>query len=264
MKTLLCILSAIFFPAIAFCQYEQSLAMAETMANTFNLHGDKATGTCFIITKQGKQYFITAAHLFEPSHKSGDSVAVQMVVQNRLQLLGAHVYFHPDRQVDIAVVQLPQRVSQNVELSKELAMYKDTLQKVFQGNGISMDSLFASIGTDVFFFGFPLGNLGTEALGMKFPLVKKAMISGWVKRNGLELLLLDGHNNLGFSGGPIAAYDVATKKMVVVGVVSGYIPEPIDIQGKKEMVSVSGNSGIIVCYKRSYIEEVFAGNQALH
>ncbi|RFM27776.1 S1 family peptidase [Deminuibacter soli] len=258
MKTLLRMLFLLVLPVFTFCQNEQRLAIAEAMSNTFNLYGDEATGTCFIVAKGGKQYFITAAHLFASSHTSGDQVAIQLVVQKQLKAFDAHVYFHADRKVDVAIVTLPGTVSQHVELPEELVKYEDTLQKVFQGHGMLMDSTMITIGEDVLFFGFPLGNLGTEALGIKFPLVKKAMISGWVKHNGLELLLLDGHNNAGFSGGPIATYDSSTKKMSVAGVVSGYIPEPMDVQRKNETLSVNGNSGIIVCYGKRYIEEIFA------
>lgn len=103
--------------------------------------------------------------------------------------------------------------------------------------------------------------MGTEALGIKFPLVKKTIVSGWVKHKGLDVLLLDGHNNVGFSGGPVVAYDTSSKKMCIVGVKSGHVPEPVDMQYKEDKISVNENSGIIVCYGRRYIEEIFTRNQ---
>lgn len=135
------------------------------------------------------------------------------------------------------------------------------MQKLLQVNGISTDGIFTLPAMEVFFFGFPLGNLGQEIFGMKLPLVKKAIISGWISHNGIDLLLLDGHNNLGFSGGPVVAYDTATKKICVIGVISGYIPEPIDVKQKKETFSVNANSGIIICCDRRYIEEIFTANK---
>lgn len=103
MKILVWILPLFVLPLIAFPQKERSEATVEAMANTFNLYGDKLTGTCFMVTKNGEQYFVTAAHLFEPSHKSGDVVPIQMVIQNQLQSFNATVYFHANRKVDIAV-----------------------------------------------------------------------------------------------------------------------------------------------------------------
>ena len=151
------------------------------MSNIVDIYGDKASGTCFLVTKNYKQYLVTAAHLFNSSHKSGDEVPIQLLIQNQLHSFNAKVYFHENRKVDIAIIKLSENVLQNLEIPDELVKYKDTLEKVFTGAGISMDSLPINISMEVFFFGFPLGNLGTEAFGIRFPLVKKAIISGWVK-----------------------------------------------------------------------------------
>lgn len=248
-------------PGLVFGQYDKAVPIAQAMSNTYNIYGDKFTGTCFMVTKNGEQYFVTAAHLFESSHRSGDEVSIQLVVQKELQPYRARIYYHPDRKVDIAVLKLAETISQAAVLPDEWTKYKDTIQKIFQGGGFSTDSLFVSIGTETYFLGFPLGNLGTEAFGIKYPLLKKAIISGWVKYNGIDVLLLDGHNNLGFSGGPVVAYDEASKQMRIVGVISGYLPEPVNIKQKNSTVSVEENSGIIVCYDRRYMEEIFKTNK---
>ncbi|MDQ4140788.1 MAG: serine protease [Bacteroidota bacterium] len=260
MKALICFLFLFVFPATSFSQDEQSRAIGETMANTFNLHGEQLTGSCFLITKEGKQYFVTAAHLFKPSHKSGDLVSIQMLIQNQLQSFKAKVYFHADRNVDIALIKLSEKISQNIQLPEEFIKYNELFQNVFQGNGISLDSTLITFGMEVFFYGFPLGNLGTQALGIRFPLVKKATVSGWVKHKGLDKILLDGYNNLGFSGGPVVSYNTSSKKMCLVGVVSAYIPEPVSVQYKGDKLSVNENSGIIVCYGKRYIEEIFTNH----
>jgi hypothetical protein len=261
MKVLLWLLIVFVFPATSFSQHEQSLATVETMASTFNLYGDKATGTCFMVIKGEKQYFVTAAHLFASSRKSGDAVPIKMLIHNQLQAFDAKVYFHPNRDVDIALIKLSGDIIQNLELSEEFTQPNKPLVKAFKSTGISLDSLFLIPGMEVLFYGFPLGNLGTEALGIKFPLVKKAIVSGWVRHKALDKLVLDGHNNLGFSGGPVVAYDTSRKKMFIVGVISGYIPEPVYVQYKKNTLSIQENSGIIICYGRHYIEEIFTMNK---
>lgn len=261
MKTLIYILSLFIFPTISFSQNEGMKAAAEAMINTFNIQGDKLTGTCFMVAKDGKQYFVTAAHLFESSHRSGDQVSLQMLIQNQWESFNAKVYFHHDRDVDIALIALSEKISQNIQLPEEYLKYNKPPEKVSIDNGISLDTTFVMIGMEVFFYGFPLGNLGTEVLGIKFPLVKKAIVSGWVKHNKADVLVLDGHNNLGFSGGPVVAYDTSRKKMCVVGVISGYVPEPVNLQYKRDNLSVNENSGIIVCYERHYIEEIFKRNE---
>ena len=261
MKSLAILLSWVLSPVILFAQYDKAFPTMQAMSKTFNLYGDKLTGTCFMVTKNENQYFVTAAHLFESSHRSGDEVAIQMVVQNVLQSYQAKIYFHSDRKVDLAVLKLSEQITQDPAIPDELMKYKDTIQKIFQGNGISTDTLWAPIGMEVYFLGFPLGNLGTEALGMKVPLLKQAIISGWVNHNGIDLLLLDGHNNMGFSGGPVIAYDQASKQMRMIAVISGYLPEPVNVRQKNDMVSVEENSGIIVCYDGRYVADIFKQNK---
>ena len=260
MKSLTILLAWVLSPVILFAQYDKAIPTAQAMSKTFNLYGDKLTGTCFMVTKNENQYFVTAAHLFESSHRSGDEVAIQMVVQNVLQPYHARIYFHSDRKVDVAVLKLSEQITQYAEIPDEL-MYKDTIQKIFQGNGISTDSLWVAIGMEVYFLGFPLGNLGTEVFGMKVPLLKQAIISGWVNHNGIDLLLLDGHNNLGFSGGPVIAFDQDSKQMRMIAVISGYLPEPVNFRQKNDLVSVEENSGIIVCYYGRYVADIFKQNK---
>ena len=66
-----------------------------------------------------------------------------------------------------------------------------------------------------------------------------------------ELILLDGINNHGFSGGPVVAPDVfnADHALKLVGVISGYKyeNEPVTVNGQTAPnVSGSANSGIIL------------------
>ena len=246
---------------LGYAQMDKVLPLAQAMSNTYNIYGDKAIGTCFLMTRNGEQYFVTAAHLFESSHRNGEEVPVQLVVQKELQSYHAKIYYHPDRKVDIAVLKFSETISQNASIPDEMAQYRDTIQKVFKGHGFSTDSIWVTVGSETYFLGFPLGNLGTEIFGIKFPLLKKAIISGFVKHNGVDILLLDGHNNLGFSGGPVIAYDATSKQMQVVGVISGYLPEPIDVRQKNSTFSVEENSGIIVCYDMRYILEIFRKNE---
>jgi hypothetical protein len=260
MKIILTLFCLYVCPGLVFGQYDKALPIVQAMSNTYNIYGDKLTGTCFMVTKNKEQYFVTAAHLFESSHKSGEEVSLQLVVQNEPQTYQARIYYHPDRKVDVAVLKLSETISQNAAIPDELMKYKDTIQKVFKGNGFSTDSMIVSIGMETYFLGFPLGNLGTEIFGIKYPLLKKAIVSGYVKHNGVDVLLLDGHNNLGFSGGPVVGYDETSKQMRIVGVISGYLPEPINVLQKNSTALVEENSGIIVCYDLHYIAEIFRKN----
>lgn len=103
MEILIRVLCFIIFPTVAFSQDGRFGATAGTMASTFSIQGDKLTGTCFLVTKDGTQYFVTAAHLFKESHKSGDLIPIMMFIQNQWQPFDAKIYFHPNRNVDIAM-----------------------------------------------------------------------------------------------------------------------------------------------------------------
>lgn len=235
MKTLISAILLFVFPASPFSQPVS--ATIETMASTFNFNGDTlGGGTCFMINKDDDQYFVTAAHLFKASHQSGDVVPIEILIQNQLETFDARVYFHPNKNVDVAIMKLA--------------------KKITQGSGISLDSTFLYPGVQVLFYGFPLSNMGTVAMGIKLPLVKNAIISGQVKFAGVDVILLDGHNNHGFSGGPVLAYDTSKKTMCIVGVISSYFFEPRNVQYKGDRLSVDENSGIILCYGRRYIEDI--------
>lgn len=59
-------------------------------------------------------------------------------------------------------------------------------------------------GQDCYFLGFPLGLTFDIGEFEYFPLVKRATVSAKNHRiNGRPILLLDGWNNPGFSGGPV-------------------------------------------------------------
>src|SRR5688500_13402164 len=104
--------------------------MVETMASRFNIECDTLIiGNCFMINKDEKLYFVTAAHLFRTTDKSGDLVPIRILIQNQLQSFKANVYFHTDRNVYIALIKLPEKVSQNIKFSEQVS----------HGNGISLD-----------------------------------------------------------------------------------------------------------------------------
>jgi hypothetical protein len=63
----------------------------------------------------------------------------------------------------------------------------------------------------VYFLGFPFG-MATQLSddeSDRIAFVKQAIVSASVKRAGLQVWYLDGHNNVGFSGGPRAVPDHA-------------------------------------------------------
>ena len=110
-----------------------------------------------------------------------------------------------------------------------------------------------TLGQDVYFLGFPYGltsEIGELNQNFPLPLVKKAILSAFYPAT--KLLLLDGHNNPGFSGGPVVFSEVGkpANQLSVAGVISGYHPrmKSVYLEGKRTPLEFEYNTGIIVAY----------------
>jgi S1-C subfamily serine protease len=224
---------------------QKLLPSRNALSTTFNLFTDTLSGTCFAITDTTKEYIITAKHLFKRKTKSGDSVLVKINVNNIESLFKAIIFFHTNPLVDIAVLKLPLKVSQTDALP-----FKDS------GH---------FFGQDCFFLGYPLFNIGTITQNQKIAFIKRAIVSALYKENGINILLLDGHNNPGFSGGPIITYNNKMEDQFIIGIVSGYINQPQDAElklsktvSKQKSIRINENSGIIIAYPSEYIKEILA------
>jgi hypothetical protein len=81
------------------------------------------------------------------------------------------------------------------------------------------------------------------------PLVKKGIVSSFITGNQrLDYLLLDGHNNPGFSGGPVFYSVLGQHDFRVAGVISGYRYEwhPVFSGGQETPLTYQYNTGIII------------------
>lgn len=116
------------------------------------------------------------------------------------------------------------------------------------------------MGQDCYFLGFPLGFSTKLSQGM-VPLIKRATTSGLRDIKGKNILLLDGHNNVGFSGGPVITTNSGLKEQFVIGIVSGYFPDPQvievpDDKGGTKKITYNSNSGIILCFQTDLAVEI--------
>lgn len=118
-----------------------------------------------------------------------------------------------------------------------------------------------ALGQDVYFLGFPyqydqlLSSIPGDSKPL--PFVKKACLSTILTDNK-SILLLDGHNNPGFSGGPVCFKEIGSgkKAMAIAGIVSGYrfdrqyVFDENDTQTKSY---VKDNTGIIIVHAKTYL-----------
>ncbi len=116
---------------------------------------------------------------------------------------------------------------------------------------------------ELVFVGYPHGLLNTypSLLGFVTGLVRRVAFSGVVDQDGRPLIILDGFNNPGYSGGSV--YAESDGQLVISGLISGYRFESIlhggvyrRVDGVEEIVSdvyVKSNSGMIYMESFRYV-----------
>lgn len=167
------------------------------------------TASAFTIEVDGRQYIITAKHAVA---SLPEEASIEYERANKWVRLPVHIYKCEDP-TDIAVLVPPYQVTTAFNFP-------------FESGKISY-------GQDTFFLGFPYGITlnGTNVNGtLPMPFVKKAIYSGTVPLAADKhsiLLLLDGFNNPGFSGGPVVYKDPFSSSLDynVIGVISGFQPD---------------------------------------
>lgn len=199
------------------------------LQRTFRIQYGQATGTCFVIDILGRQYLISAAHVI-PSQEH--SITVQIRRDGKWEDLACKLV-GVGKVADVIVL-LPER----------RLIDTDPLEP--QSDGITLSQ-------DVFFLGFPFGlesDLGHLNNGYPIPLVKKACVSAIETVDKSIPILLDGHNNPGFSGAPVVWGYPNRGTQYVLGIVSGYRYDsnPVLTQTGQTEFFVKDNTGIISVY----------------
>lgn len=206
-----------------------NLVSRNALQRTFHIRYGEVIATCFVIDILSRQYLISAAHVV-PIHEH--SVVIQIRRNGKWEdvtckLVGI------DESSDVIVL-LPER------------RLVDTDPLEPQSDGYFL-------GQDVFFLGFPFGigsDLGHLNDGYPIPLVKKACISAVGTADKTIPILLDGHNNPGFSGAPVVWGYPNSGTPYVLGIVSGfrYNRNPVLTQIGQTDYFVEDNTGIIYVY----------------
>lgn len=197
------------------------------LQRVFNIFCGGKSGTCFTVDVDGRQYIVTAHHLVEEIEGQG---TVQIASNKTRKKIHVEVIEHVETQ-DISVLTATNWHSPSHPLHVTL-----------EGTVLSQE---------VFFLGYPYGiSSGGEHLnnGFPVPVVKRAIFSTpCIDEHGL--FCLDGHNNEGFSGGPVVRME--GPEVFVIGVISGYLAmnkEVYDAKNKKTKNKIIENTGIVHAY----------------
>lgn len=209
----------------------------------FQIRLAEGTGTIFAIDVDNKQYLVTARHILD----GWDRVS------------SGYVFFNGDwKELPLKVVGVGDGVA-------DIAVLATNLQ-ISPPHVLEPTAAGAVWGQDVYFLGFPYGwHASVDAKinrGFPLPLVKKAIISAIQSEGGVEQLFLDGHNNPGFSGGPVVFRVNGNGDLKVAAVVSGYryTEEPIFSDGVAVPLAYKYNTGIIVAFSIKVATDLIAAN----
>lgn len=170
---------------------------------TFLLKTTVGTGTAFAIDIDNRQYLVTAQHMVSGL---GDHHQVSVFREQQWKSLEVTI-FRCKAPIDIAVL-VPTQL-----LTRADVLAVSSPSKVY-------------FGQELYFVGFPFG------WSMQIPnlfhgpvaLVKRGILSAVIEQDGAKLMLIDGYNNFGFSGGPILYNELGKPgyDLSVTAVVSGF------------------------------------------
>lgn len=167
--------------------------------------GDRA-GTSFTIDVDGRQYLITAKHL-----------TVGLKDEETIHVRRGDAW----RPLKIRVLRCADPLDIAVLVPQTQLTVTFPLEPTMKG---------VRYGQDVYFAGFPYGLSSNIAnVNGLYPIafMKKGIMSASRKLREAVVIFVDGHNNPGFSGGPVVFRDLTQRDLMfkVLGVVSGFHPE---------------------------------------
>ena len=226
------------------------LPTTNILQRTFYMKIGGNTGTCFTIDVDNHQYIVTAQHILK-----GNNNAKMIYIRNNkewcycpIELVG-----HSEEDIDISVFAPDKQISPAFPLNTHVG-------------GLTL-------GQDVYFLGFPhnihlkheIDKETDESIykinnGYPMPFIKKAIVSLMGHK---DYIMLDGHNNSGFSGGPVVTH--INNKITVIGVISSYHNEYLPVYETPQQTAqpigwCEANTGIIYASKIQHVLDLIEKN----
>lgn len=208
------------------------MVTGEIIQQVFSIRSSHGSGTGFTVRVDDRQYLVTARHLLDDDGR----VAIQQKATLEVQHAGK---WKPVPYTLVCQTNAPSDIAV-VALSRLLANFPE----------VQLGTPGLTYGQEVYFLGYPFGWQGdVGAVNQNYPLpyVKRAIVS-MLDFRASPMLVLDGINNVGFSGGPVA-FKNASGKWQVAAVVSGFnsVREPVFVGDTDEPTAytVDQNTGLI-------------------
>jgi len=206
------------------------------------LRSGNSTGTCFGLYIDEEEYFVTAKHVVEHLGSEG---RVFLFHDGGWKYADAKIYHHQNPKIDISILKLHKRVIPNpLDVNY-------TLGDIAHGQ-------------DTYFLGFPYQIFSNAAKHINadypMPFAKKGICSLITHQNKITTVYLDGHNNPGFSGGPVCFKNFKTNELHIGAVISAYrLNHPqaiIDKNNEEQELYYRENAGIIISYDIKHAFEI--------
>jgi hypothetical protein len=215
----------------------EQLVRAEAFERVLRIETSRGSGAAFTVEWRNREWLVTARHLLP------DEPAPEVVLSSRHGRDRLRLPFVPGLtgQADVAVAPL------QTPITPQLGLLPSS-------EGIAWSQA-------VYFLGFPYG-MATQLSDVetdRIAFVKQAIVSASARIAGTHLWYLDGHNNPGFSGGPVVAHTETSGAMQVLGIVAGNrsAPRPVLRANEKlEDAVVAENTGIILATDISHAIEL--------
>jgi len=233
---------AIFISLIPTTLRSQIMVTSDILQNVFLIKYGNEFGTCFRISFDNEDYLITAKHLFNATQHNS-IVEFEILKDTGWIKLMATFFEHENNDIDIAVLALKTNQIKENKFNLKGSYY---------------------LSQECFFLGFPFGlKMDSGNLNSEFPIpfVKGGIISSFITDSlkNMTRIFIDGHNNPGFSGGPVVVKDQSTpgeNKMSIIAVVSAYLNEKKKIKTPYGEISNQENSGIVISYSIKHVFEI--------
>ncbi len=204
---------------------------ANVLQRIFRIKYGNGVGTCFTIDEGNQRYLITAKHIVE---NIADHDTVEIYFNGNWENLKVNLIGHGSTGIDISV------------LTGDLSFSVD-YPFIPSINGLCYAQ-------DVYFLGFPnvvnIDKLASSIQKMNrnfpFPIARKGIVC-WINE---DYILVDGHGNKGFSGGPVVFKPSGSDLYSVAGIIVKYQPEIKPVYGTELEAKNNGGGNRPVGYYR--------------
>ena len=215
------------------------------LQRTFHISHNGVRGTGFTIDVDKRQYLVTARHIVEGL---AAGTPITLLRNGSWSSIDIGDVWHSPTGADLSLLSL------KIQLSPSLPI------------DVIGDAASFFLSQQIYFLGFPYGlhmEAGLINNGYPVAFVKTGIVASFSSvSGGSQLIYCDGHNNPGFSGGPIVTVS-AKQEVTVIAVVSAYRfnEDPVLLNGADTGLTYRANTGLVIGYG---VKEIFLRAKAAH